>query len=106
MADIAIDTDKLPWEEVPVIGGKRKVLRVDEASGAITFLLKVDKGWRLEPHEHPSTESIYVIRGKVEHTGKVLTEGFYYINPKGNFHGPVVAIEESIMLISFDGPAR
>jgi hypothetical protein len=46
------------------------------------------------------------LKGRYEYTatGIVLTPGSFYVNPKGNVHGPTLAHEDSLLLEIYDGP--
>ncbi len=59
-----VDVPDLPWEDTKFPGVKVKTLLVDESSGLLTVLLKMDPGARLPRHEHVLIEQTYVIDGE------------------------------------------
>ena len=107
LAEILIDSEKLPWREKSLPGLSEKMLWRDEASGASIALIRFAKGSGIpEPHRHASNQFMYCLSGRYEYTatGVVLTAGSFYCNPKGLVHGPAVALEETVVLEIYDGP--
>jgi quercetin dioxygenase-like cupin family protein len=107
LAEILIDSAKLPWREKSLSGLSEKMLWRDEATGASIALIRIAKGAGIpEPHRHASNQFMYCLSGRYEYTatGVVLTAGSFYCNPKGLVHGPAVAHEETIVLEIYDGP--
>jgi quercetin dioxygenase-like cupin family protein len=79
----------------------------DEKTEASIALIRFDKGAGIPaPHSHASNQSMFCLKGRYEYTktGVVLTEGCFYLNPKGLVHGPTIAHEETIVLEIYDGP--
>ena len=59
-------------------------------------------------HSHVSNQMMFCLSGHFEYptTGVTLKESSFYFNPKGNVHGPSVAIEETVVVEIYDGPSK
>jgi 2,4'-dihydroxyacetophenone dioxygenase len=84
-------------------------LWVDKKTGAHFCLLDVPKGGTVPiRHRHASNQFMYCLKGQYEYKtpgGKlVLKPGSFYMNPKGNYHGPTVARSRCLLLECYDGP--
>ena len=102
-----ISTDKLDWEGKSLAGLTDKMLFRNDETGATIALIKFEKGKGIPiKHEHASNQFMYILSGLYEYTetGIVLKPGDFYCNEKGNFHGPTVALEETVFLEIYDGP--
>ena len=109
LEEILLDTDKMPWEAKASKGVYEKMLWRDEGTGAFIALLRYEKGAGTpKPHAHVSNQMMFCLSGHFEYptTGVTLKAGSFYCNPKGNVHGPSVAIEESVIVEIFDGSPR
>jgi 2,4'-dihydroxyacetophenone dioxygenase len=105
--EVLIQSDRMPWREKSLAGISEKMLWRDEATGASIALIKFAKGAGIpQPHLHASNQFMFCVSGRYEYTrtGVVLTPGAFYLNPKGNVHGPAIAHEETIVLEIYDGP--
>lgn len=61
-----------------------KLLRRDAASGAVTVLLRFDRGGRFPAHRHPAGEEVFVVDGEVRIGKERLQAGDYlYTEPDG-----------------------
>jgi quercetin dioxygenase-like cupin family protein len=61
-----------------------KVLRRDEASGALTVLLRFDPGGHFPAHRHPAGEEVFVVEGEVRIGKERFRQGDYiYTEPQG-----------------------
>ncbi len=87
-ASVFIDTEHLPWRELPVTGITWKKLRFDPASGASTVLLKFAPGARYLAHAHPAGEEYYVLEGTLRDGANTWGAGAYVRHPPGSRHAP------------------
>ena len=90
---------------LPVYEGE--MLWRNEETGASITLIKFEKGTGIpQVHLHASNQLMYCLSGKYRYvpSGLTLTPGVFYCNPKGNVHGPAVALEETIVIEVYDGP--
>ena len=71
---------------VSTVGVAVNPLRDDKASGASTFLLRVDAGARVPLHDHPGSEEIFVIEGDLRVGGDQLQAGDYLYTPPDGKH--------------------
>lgn len=107
MAEILIQSHDVPWREKSLKGVWEKMMWRDESTGASIALIRFEKGAGIPaPHSHASNQSMFCLKGRYEYlrTGVVLTQGCFYLNPKGLVHGPTIAHEETIVLEIYDGP--
>lgn len=68
-------------------GVRIKLLNVDAASGARSYLLKLDAGAVLRAHEHLMDEECYMISGEATVGDLLLRAGDYHLIPKALPHG-------------------
>ncbi|MBI2370724.1 MAG: cupin domain-containing protein [Deltaproteobacteria bacterium] len=105
--EIALDPDRIEWAPTPFSGCHIKYLHRDEGTGASIALLRFEKGAGIpRSHVHGSNQFMIMLKGRYEYTssGITLTEGMFYMNPKGHPHGPTTAHEECLMVEIYDGP--
>jgi quercetin dioxygenase-like cupin family protein len=68
-------------------------------------LRKFHAGVTVPAHMHPdANESVYILSGEWEESGKTYSTGSYFFAPKGTPHGPHIARTEVVSLTMFDGP--
>jgi hypothetical protein len=105
------DTEMTPWEP-HVVDGKRvdpllqKILSYDEATGAVTLMVKYPKGF-----SHPSltyhtvTEELFILQGRIKMQGKEYGTWHYAFRPPGMVHGEMEVLEnDTILLLMLSGP--
>lgn len=97
------------WVTLEKTGGVRvNTLYENEETGASIALLHFPKGTGIPiRHKHASNQFMYMLKGRYEYLepqSLVLEEGAFYMNPKGAYHGPTRALEESWMVEIYDGP--
>ncbi|MBO1001946.1 cupin domain-containing protein [Pseudogracilibacillus auburnensis] len=105
--EVHVNTEKMEWDSKSLEGLFDKMLFRNEETGATIALIKFEKGAGIPmKHEHASNQFMYMLSGKYQYTetGITLEPGDYYANAKGNFHGPTVALEETVFLEIYDGP--
>ncbi|MHB1536118.1 MAG: cupin domain-containing protein [Acidimicrobiales bacterium] len=105
--EVLVDTEGLPWREKSLSGLSERMLWRDERTGASIALVRFENGVGIPlPHEHASNQFMFCLQGAYEYTAssRLLTPGSFYMNPKGNVHGPTIAHEESVLLEIYDGP--
>lgn len=102
-----VQTDNMPWRAKSLSGLSERMLWQDEGTGASIALVRFDRNAGIPaPHEHASNQFMFCLQGTYEYTstGRLLTPGSFYWNPKGNIHGPTTARETSVLLEIYDGP--
>ncbi len=101
LGELLIESRAMAWHEKSLKGVFEKMLWRDEISGASIALIKFAKGAGIpEPHLHASNQFMFCLEGRYEYTatGVVLVPGSFYMNPKGNVHGPAIAHEETVVV--------
>lgn len=105
--ELLLHADELEWRAKTLKGVFEKPLWRDPETGASIVLIRIDRGVGIpEAHLHAANQFMYCLSGRYEYlpTGRVLTAGSFYWNPKGNVHGPTLAHEDTVFLEIFDGP--
>lgn len=105
--EVLLQSKDLPWREKSLKGVSEKMLWRNEETGASIALIRFEKGAGIPaPHSHASNQFMFCLEGKYEYTntGVVLTAGCFYWNPKGNVHGPAIALENTVVVEVYDGP--
>lgn len=74
-----------------------KVLRRE--AGVQTYLLRLDPGAVLLPHEHPQDEECIVLEGEVRIGDIVASQGDYHLAPKGVDHGAIVSDQGALLFL-------
>ncbi len=80
-----------------------KVLRRE--AGVQTYLLRLDPGGVLLPHEHPQDEECIVLDGEVRIGDIVARQGDYHLAPKGVDHGTIVSDQGALLFLRGAIPA-
>jgi 2,4'-dihydroxyacetophenone dioxygenase len=105
--ELLVNADDLDWRPKSLADIHEKMFWRDESTGASIALIRIERGVGIpEPHLHASNQFMFSLSGRYEYTatGRVLTGGSFYWNPKGNVHGPTIAHEETVFLEIYDGP--
>ena len=93
------------WKPLAQPGVAIKVLRSDKASGAASFLLRLDAGARVPLHDHPGGEEVFVVEGELRIGGDRLRAGDYlYTAPDGTHD--VGSEGGCVLLVSTPRPVR
>jgi len=97
----------IEWEPLGTHGLRRKVLGRDDASGYITALVEIPKGWHGGgvAHFHDAFEEVYMLEGSVTVGGTHYWHGGdYFFRPAQVVHGHDERAEEgALALIRSDG---
>nr|WP_160164657.1 cupin domain-containing protein [Pedosphaera parvula] len=89
----------------PYSGVELMVLHKNEQTGGVTVLRKFAAGTTVPAHVHPqANETAFILSGEWEESGVVYSQGTCFFAPKGEQHGPHIALTEVISLTAFDGP--
>lgn len=102
-----VDTNAMEWEGKSLEGLGDKMLFRNEETGATIALIRFAKGTGIPvAHEHASNQFMFILSGLYSYTesGITLKPGDFYANQKGNFHGPTMALEDTVFLEIYDGP--
>jgi hypothetical protein len=105
------DTEKISWEP-HVVGGKRvdpllqKILSYDEATGAVTLMVKYPKGYsHASLTYHTVTEELFILQGRIKMQGNEYGAWYYAYRPPAMIHGEMEVLEDNtILLIMLSGP--
>lgn len=94
--------DNLNWEKADNYpdGTQRKILR--DENGHRTILLKLPKGFYMDPHSHIVTEQNFVLEGEYISNGQVFGKGSYQKFSPHDEHGPFESKEGALVLVIWD----
>ena len=94
--------DELGWKQADgyPVGTRIKTLRNDESGK--TILLKLPKGFHMEPHAHTVTEQHMILDGEYESEGEVFPSGTYRLIHAHQNHGPFTSKAGAIILVIWD----
>jgi quercetin dioxygenase-like cupin family protein len=93
------------WQSGPYPGVQILVLHKNNATGGVTILRKFPAGLAVPAHVHPlANESVYILSGEWEESGVKHGPGAFFFAPRGERHGPHVALTEVVSVTTFDGP--
>jgi quercetin dioxygenase-like cupin family protein len=104
--------EEMEWEDAPkgyyITDVKRKVLWVDEESGATWALIKFPPGIGDKLHTHPQANQLtFGLSGEMKRPDGTLMQAngtSATIFPKGEVHGRGNFTKESLLLMYWDGP--
>ncbi|MBI4755989.1 MAG: cupin domain-containing protein [Betaproteobacteria bacterium] len=89
--------DSGQWQSLlPKVG--IKVLREHEA-GVLSYLLRLEPGAELPPHEHPQDEECMVLEGEVRIGDLVVSAGAYHVAPRGVPHGRLTTATGALLFL-------
>jgi hypothetical protein len=108
---LLLETDSVQWQPFHEIfpgdaqaGKWAKALSRDPDTGAVTCLIKFEKGWSDNRDVyHRCGEEVFIVSGRFKIGGRVMEAGAYAYRPPLTLHGAAEALEETIMYISWDG---
>ena len=100
-----VDVPDLPWEDTKFPGVKAKTLLVEESSGLLTVLLKMEPGARLPDHEHVLIEQTYVLEGRLVDPDGTCRAGNFVWRPAGTRHAAYTP-DGGLMLAMFQAPNK
>lgn len=104
MEEITINYENISWQEAKGYpkGTEIKVLREGKEGAARTVLLKLKKGFEMEPHSHVTNEQHVVLEGEYESGGKLYPAGTYQFIPRHINHGPFKSSAGALLLVIWD----
>jgi quercetin dioxygenase-like cupin family protein len=70
-----VDTNTLPWIDMPQMGCQMKPLQVKKESGAFTILIKLKKGTTMPDHVTLGAQDMFILSGELQYTKGPLSEG-------------------------------
>lgn len=89
MYDLKQQPDAGDWQDLAVPGVTMRVLRRDEATGAMTVLTRIAPGASIPAHSHTKAdESVFVVEGDFIEDGEEYGPGSFFFGRAGTPHGP------------------
>jgi len=107
---VVVDPEKMEWvdrvqQQQLSKGVWAKLLGLDEETGAMALLAKMDKGFHEAKHTHPSDAHELVLEGKlVDEKGNEIKKGMYRFVPAGVEHGTLDVPEGCVVFVYVNGP--
>jgi quercetin dioxygenase-like cupin family protein len=106
---VRLDSAGVRWQPVEIPGVPKgmlqRLLHENKQKQTMTAIFRFPKGFRDPKHYHTTCgHSLYILKGKLETPGGALTTGMFLYSAPNERHGPLVAVEETDMLLFTDGP--
>ena len=99
MAEITLETEKVPWEESDEYPAGTLVKTLRDEGDARSILLKLPAGFSMGAHTHTCCEQHFVLRGAYEVGGVEHRAGTYHCIPAFQYHGPFTSREGAEILV-------
>jgi quercetin dioxygenase-like cupin family protein len=96
--------DENKWIPAGYADAERAVLHLNKTEGR-TSVVRMKAGARGPMHTHEGAEHAYVLSGKVEIGGHVLSAGDYLYTEAGEIHA-LTALEDSVIFASTERAIR
>ena len=96
--------DEHQWMSAGYADAERAILHLNKLEGR-TSIVRMKAGARGPMHTHEGAEHAYVLSGKVEVGGHVLSAGDYLYTEAGEIHA-IVALEDSVVFASTERAIR
>ncbi len=102
MLQVVVNVNDMEWQPAEAYpkGTLWKVLRDDH--GRKTVLLKLQPGFKMEPHTHTCMEQHFILEGSYEIDGQTYAEGTYQLIPPNFTHGPFYSKNGAVLLVAWD----
>ncbi|MEY2633446.1 MAG: hypothetical protein RIR00_2100 [Pseudomonadota bacterium] len=84
---------------------KVSIRHLQRVGDSLTYLLKLEPGAILVPHDHPQDEECIVLSGEVRIGETVARTGDYHFAPKGVAHGAIVSDTGALLFLRGAVPA-
>ena len=106
---VTVNPTDVAWQKVEIPGVPpgmlQKPLHDNKSKQMMSAIFRFPKGFRDPRHYHTTCgHSLYLLKGKLQTPDGVLTPGMFMYSALNERHGPLVALEETDMLIYTDGP--
>lgn len=103
LATITLKAGEGEWVQ---LGPKVKLKLLREDTDSRSFLLRLQPGAVLPPHDHPLEEECYVLEGEVRFGDLVVQAGDYHLAPKGIPHGLVRSRTGALLFLRGANPGH
>jgi anti-sigma factor ChrR (cupin superfamily) len=104
MYETMLETGTIPWTPLDFPGVEMKVLRKDEATGAMAVLTRIGPGGEIPAHRHTNAdETVYVLEGDFIEAGTSYGPGAFFAGKAGTPHGPHRSRGGCVVLTDFSG---
>jgi quercetin dioxygenase-like cupin family protein len=106
---VRVDSAALGWQKVEIPGVPQgmlqKLLHDNQRKSMMSAIIRFPKGFRDPKHYHTTCgHSLYILKGRLRTPEGDLTPGMFLYSAPNERHGPLVAVEETDMLLFTDGP--
>lgn len=82
-----------------------RIKNLQRSGDTLSYLLKLEPGAILVPHEHPQDEECIVLEGEVRIGDTVARAGAYHLAPKGVAHDAIVSDTGALLFLRGAVPA-
>jgi anti-sigma factor ChrR (cupin superfamily) len=99
-ARVVVRAKEGTWQPSGVPGVALRQLFVDEATGSVTSLVKLDAGAVYPAHRHFGLEHCYVLEGDLVFHDHVLEAGDYEVAQASSAHSTVSSVHGCVLLLT------
>jgi quercetin dioxygenase-like cupin family protein len=78
---------------------KVRIKTLQQSGDTLTYLLRLEPGAILVPHDHPQDEECIVLEGEVRIGQTVARAGAYHLAPKGMAHDSIVSDNGALLFL-------
>lgn len=78
---------------------KVRIKHLQRSGDTLTYLLRLEPGAILVPHEHPQDEECIVLEGEVRIGATLARTGAYHLAPKGMAHDAIVSDTGALLFL-------
>ena len=82
-----------------------RIKTLQQTGNSMSYLLRLEPGAILVPHEHPQDEECFVLEGEVRFGDTVARAGAYHLAPKGLAHEAIVSDSGALLYLHGAIPA-
>ena len=90
------------WQPVMLKVSMKVLLR---EGNSLTYLLRLEPGARIPPHDHPQTEECVVLEGEARIGDLVVHAGDYHAAPAGRPHGMLASDRGALLFLRGEVPS-
>jgi len=95
--------DEFGWEVAQGYPKGTRIKTLRNEKDAVTFMLKLPKGFSINSHSHVNTEQHFILEGQYQSEGVIYKSGSYRLIPPHTDHGPFKSKNGALVLVIWNG---
>lgn len=102
MCELKIRSESRNWQALDFEGISMKTLRMDDDTGGMVVLTRMEAGAKIPAHMHSrADETVFVVEGDFIEDGEDFQSGSLFFGKAGTVHGPHRTKTGSLLLTTF-----